>query len=344
MTIVADENSVIAGGNALPIAGLAGNFDTWPGPVIEVLRDGSVAEANEPGRELVSLMLAGEGGPLRGLISLAFDAGGSVSDRIEVVRDGKTSWYECVILSTGVDRVMVLARDETYNLNIRQALFESRQRYRDLVVISSDFAWETDADGVFVFVSPHGAMGYSAEDLVGHHPIEFVIDTDVDMEELPFSARTPSTNEQIWMRDGDGKEACLVASAVPVVDQEGVWCGARGLCRDVTDERLRDSALAQANVREQVVAYIVNQIREQARPAAMLEAAVAMLGRAASASAAVYHKTGDGAYESAATHGDWPEDFAIESVLPDSGDLIEPFRSSTAGYLTMVAISRKSVV
>jgi diguanylate cyclase (GGDEF)-like protein/PAS domain S-box-containing protein len=243
------------------------------------------------------------------------------------------------VLSTGADRALILARDETYNLNVRQALFESRQRYRDLVVISSDFAWETDASGVFVFVSPHGAMGYSAEDLVGHRPIEFVIDTDVDMEELPFSTRTSSTNEQIWMRDGDGREACLVASAVPVVDQDGVWCGARGLCRDVTEERLRDSELAQANVREQVVAYIVNQIREQARPAAMLEAAVAMLGRAASASAAVYHNTGDGKYESAATHGDWPEDFVIESVLPDSGDLTVPFRSSAAGHPTMVVIT-----
>lgn len=339
MTVVAEENTGVAGGAEPPIASLVGKFEAWPGPVIEVMRDGSVVAANDPGREMAALLLAGSDGPLRGLIALAFDAGGSVSDRVEVVKDGKSNWYECVVLSIGADRALVLARDETYNLNVRQALFESRQRYRDLVVISSDFAWETDASGVFVFVSPHGAMGYSAEDLVGHRPIEFVIDTDADEDELPFSARTPMTNEQIWMRDGDGQETCLVASAVPVVDPEGVWCGARGLCRDVTEERLRDSALAQANVREQVVAYIVNQIREQARPAAMLEAAVAMLGRAASASAAVYHKTDDGTYESDATHGDWPEDFAIESVLPESGDIAAPFRSSTAGHLTMVVIT-----
>jgi len=337
--VAADTNTAIAADVKPEVASIAERCSTWPGPIIEVLRDGTVSEANAPGRQLATLLLADEDGPLRGLISLAFDAGGSVSDRVDVVQDGKTSWYECVVMSTGADRALVLARDETYNLNVRQALFESRQRYRDLVVISSDFAWETDADGVFVFVSPHGAMGYSAEDLVGHRPIEFVIDSDVDMAELPFSTRTPATNEQIWMRDGDGRETCLVASAVPVVDHEGVWCGARGLCRDVTEERLRDSALAQANVREQVVAYIVNQIREQARPAAMLEAAVAMLGRAASASAAVYHNTGDGKYELAATHGDWPDDLILESVLPDSGDLTEPFRSTTAGHLTMVSIT-----
>lgn len=339
MSSVVDQNMNFNSGAELPLSGLSGTLQSWPGPIIEVLRDGTVAQVNEAGRGLVPYVLAGGESPLRGMIALAFEAGGSVSDRVEVVRDGKSSWYECVILPVDAERAMVLVRDETYNLNVRQALFESRQRYRDLVVISSDFAWETDANGVFIFVSPHGAMGYSAEDLVGHHPIEFVIDSEVDRSELPYSTRTPVTNAQIWMRGGDGEEACLVASAVPVVDHEGTWRGARGLCRDVTEERLRDSTLAQAKVREQVVAYIVNQVREQAKPEAMLEAAVAMLGRAESSSAAVYSRTKNNQYELNATHDDWPADLAIESVLPTTGDLTEPFRSSAAGHITMTSIT-----
>ena len=339
MTIAADKNRVFADGTEPPMTGLAGSFESWPGPVIEVLRDGTVVQANKSGRDLVPSILVGKNSSLRGMISLSFEAGGSVSDRLEIVTDGKNSWYECVVLPIAGERALVLARDETYNLNVRQALFESRQRYRDLVVISSDFAWETDANGVFVFVSPHGAIGYSAEDLVGHDPIEFVIDNEVDLSELPFSTRTPITSTQFWMRDGDGQEACLVASAVPVVDHEGTWRGARGLCRDVTEERLRDSALAQAKVREQVVAYIVNQIREQAKPEAMLEAAVAMLGRAESASAAVYSRTKTGEYELNATHDDWPVGLVIESVLPTSGDLTEPFRSAAAGHRIMASIT-----
>lgn len=189
MTSAADSNPNVAGSSEPPLSGLAATFETWPGPVIEVMRDGSVAQANEAGRALVPEVLVGEDSDMRKMVSLAFDAGGSVSDRLEVIRDDKSSWYECVILPLAVDRALVLVRDETYNLNVRQALFESRQRYRDLVVISSDFAWETDANGVFIFVSPHGAMGYSAEDLVGHHPIEFVIDTEVDRSELPYSTR-----------------------------------------------------------------------------------------------------------------------------------------------------------
>ena len=321
------------------MVGLASTFETWPGPVIEARRDGTVVQANKSGHEIIPKVFAGEDSALRAMVALAFEAAGSVSDRLEIVQEGKSSWYECVILPVDAEHALVLLRDDTYNLNVRQALFESRQRYRDLVVISSDFAWETDASGVFIFVSPHGAMGYSAEDLVGHQPIEFVIDNEVDKSELPYSTRTPMTNTQIWMRGGDGEEICLVASAVPVVDHEGTWRGARGLCRDVTEERLRDSALAQAKVREQVVAYIVNQIREQAKPEAMLEAAVAMLGRAESASAAVYSRSKSGEYELSATHDDWPADLSVETVLPTSGDLTVPFRSAAAGHRTMASVT-----
>ena len=318
---------------------LAGTFETWPGPVIEARRDGTVVQANKHGHDLVPKVLVGEDSDLRRMIALAFEAAGSISDRLEVVEDGKSCWYECVVLPIDGERALVLVRDDTYNLNVRQALFESRQRYRDLVVISSDFAWETDANGDFVFVSPHGAMGYSAEDLVGHHPVEFVVDTEIEGSELPYSTRTPVTNAQVWMRGGDGEEVCLVASAVPVVDHEGTWRGARGLCRDITEERLRDSALAQAKVREQVVAYIVNQMREQAKPEAMLESAVAMLGRAESAAAAVYGRSNNGDYELRATHDEWPTRLKIDSILPTTGDLTEPFRSSAADHRIMAAIT-----
>ena len=63
--------------------------------------------------------------------------------------------------------VLVLARDITLERSLRAALIESRQRYKDLVEAASDFAWETDAQGRFTFVSSGGALGYSAAELVG---------------------------------------------------------------------------------------------------------------------------------------------------------------------------------
>ncbi|TDI57171.1 MAG: PAS domain S-box protein, partial [Alphaproteobacteria bacterium] len=71
---------------------------------------------------------------------------------------------------------LVLGRNVVLEHNLRTALVESRQRYKDLVEISSDFAWETDAGGVFAFVSPQGALGYRAEELVGRPPSDFFVE------------------------------------------------------------------------------------------------------------------------------------------------------------------------
>jgi hypothetical protein len=42
---------------------------------------------------------------------------------------------------------------------IRDALMDSRQRWRHLVDLAADLAFETDAKGRFVFVQPETALG-----------------------------------------------------------------------------------------------------------------------------------------------------------------------------------------
>lgn len=314
---------------ALPQPNLDGvdvAFSAWPGAVIEFSANGIVIGANDLGGHFARVALGQSGSSLAGLVALTQQAQGSVCDRVEASIEGASRWFECVALPASRGRVLVFARDTTYDVNIRQALFDSRQRYRDLVTISSDFAWETDAAGRFVFVSPHGALGYSPEDMLGRSPVEFLVDTEGGGADLPFHARQPVIHAQVWLRNIEDEEACLMASAVPVMGADGEWRGARGLCRDVTRERLRDSELAQSKVREQVVAYIVNQIREEARPRAMLEAAASMLGRATSSEAAVMSYAPDEGWEILATHGDWPEsvDAAhLSAHLAESGDTFE---------------------
>lgn len=298
----------------------------WPGAVIELASNGIVIGANDLGAHIARESMKRVGSPIVGLVTLAHQTRGSVSDKVEVSFDGTPRWFECMALPASRDRVSVLARDSTYDVNIRQALFESRQRYRDLVTISSDFAWETDAEGRFVFVSPHGALGYSPEDLLGRRPEEFLVESGAANVELPFQARKPVVHAQVWLRDIENNEACLLASAVPVTGSEGEWLGARGLCRDVTNERLRDSEFAQSKVREQVVAYIVNQIREEARPQAMLEAAASMLGRATSSEAAVMSYAPEEGWRILATHGNCPETIdasLLAAHLADGGDTFE---------------------
>src|ERR1039458_8251004 len=50
---------------------------------------------------------------------------------------------------------------------LRNALLDSRQRWRDLVNMTADFAFETDEQGRFSFVMPDPALGWSAVTLLG---------------------------------------------------------------------------------------------------------------------------------------------------------------------------------
>ena len=105
------------------------------------------------------------------------------------------------------DTALVIARDITLERSLRVALIESRQRYKDLVEASSDFAWETDSEGRFTFVSPRGAVGYAAGQLVGHRADEVFLDSGGEAAS-PFATRVPLERVEIWVRTAAAGSAC----------------------------------------------------------------------------------------------------------------------------------------
>src|SRR5207253_2564161 len=57
---------------------------------------------------------------------------------------------------------------------LRGALLESRQRWRDLVTMAADLAFETDAWGRFTFLAPDPALGWASGTLLGQ-PAELLL-------------------------------------------------------------------------------------------------------------------------------------------------------------------------
>jgi len=179
------------------------------------------------------------------------------------------------------------ADDETarrgFATSLTRALIESRQRYKDLVELSSEFAWETDASGRFVFVSPAGALGHEAEELVGRCPREFRTEGDAAV----FAAAEPQDEVELGLRRADGSDARVLVTAAPVFAADGAWCGARGIWRDVTDERARERELALARSRERLVTHLLRTMRDEVDPEKALAAALEATTHALAADGAI---------------------------------------------------------
>ncbi|OAN51107.1 diguanylate cyclase [Paramagnetospirillum marisnigri] len=254
----------------------ADGLAAFPGAAVALDRDGLIIASNARAEILAAAIAQERLGCLRDIL----DKPGVNAVESLALPSGGTLILDLVALPTESGVMLVLGRDVTLERNLRAALVESRQRYKDLVEISSDFAWEIGPDGRFVFVSPKGAMGFAADELVGRLPSDFILPEEGHAHLSPFETNAELEDVEVWMRQSDGSQACLLASATPIRGERGDWKGVRGVCRDVTQERLRDAALSRANNRERLLGYIVRTIRDEVDPADMLKTAAEATARA----------------------------------------------------------------
>ncbi|MCH7832899.1 MAG: sensor domain-containing diguanylate cyclase, partial [Proteobacteria bacterium] len=280
----------------------------YPGAALLVADDGSILHSNAKAAGLEALIQHDAAPEIKNLIEEA-RTNGSVAAGSVSLNSAKGEIVLEIIVVPGLgeaSEMVVMARDMTMERNLRTALVESRQRYKDLVEVSSDFSWEVNPEGEFVFVSPRGALGFKAEELINKKTEDFVISPE-EFSPLPFVSQRPLDNVEIWMNHKDGSTACVILSCVPLMAEEDgkqVWKGTRGVCRNVTEEREYESALALARRREQHLNYIVSTIRDELEPHNMLNAAAAATARALGvAGCRIYRRDGNNKFMIAAEHG-----------------------------------------
>lgn len=174
--------------------------------------------------------------------------------------DGEQYYELFFIPHPAASKMLILARETTLEHNLIVALMESRQLFKDLVSCSSDFAWETNATGDFIYVSPKGALGYTALELVGRPSGDLLCATPA--KDSAFQTETPVDSADLWLYCSDGSKACVTISAVPRFGPNGIREGARGVCRDITQIKNQQALLEQARSREKLMTDIVGAMRD----------------------------------------------------------------------------------
>src|SRR5208283_17 len=176
---------------------------------------------------------------------------------------------------------------------LRNALLDSRQRWRDLVNMAADFAFETDEQGRFSFVMPDPALGWSAVTLLGQP-------ADLRLAELsesggfnPFRTTRPIRRHRTWLKRPDGTLACIAFAAAPLLDGRGRQIGVRGLGIDVTEQDSAEAQMAAMLRRSEVLDYILTVMRNEVETPRVMHAALDALANALGAEGAAVISTGE---------------------------------------------------
>jgi diguanylate cyclase (GGDEF)-like protein/PAS domain S-box-containing protein len=239
-------------------------LDRFPGPALVADQNLRVLRANVHAGLLVEALEA-PSGPVATLIRRTFAHDAPIVHKLSLVSRSGVHHIELFALPTTIAKstrakatlkvVAVLCRDMTLEQNLTQSLVASRQMFKDLLSCSGDFAWETDTDGIFRYVSPKGGFGYGAHEMAGRPASDFLASPQDDHN--PFLACDSGHSGTFNLLNGDGSIALVHLVAVPVVDGEGRWQGTRGICRDISAHARRDLALRKLQTMEALQGALV---------------------------------------------------------------------------------------
>ena len=185
---------------------------------------------------------------------------------------------------------------------LRNALLDSRQRWRDLVNMAADFAFETDDHGRLSFVMPDPALGWSAATLIGQPAELLLADTAGAGTFNPFRITKPVRRRRAWLKRADGTIACVTFAASPLLDGKGRRIGVRGLGIDVTEQDSAEAQVAMMLRRGEVLDHILSLMRKEVTAARMMRAILEALASALGAEGAATIDADDGGSAPSLTH------------------------------------------
>ncbi|HEY9612053.1 PAS domain S-box protein [Allocoleopsis sp.] len=125
----------------------------------------------------------------------------------------------------------------------QEQLKESEERFRNLVETSSDWVWEVNENAVYTYASPkvESVLGYKASDVLGKTTFDFMPPQErqrvADLFAQLSTSRQPFTCVENTTIHKDGHLVVLERSGVPIFDAKGIFCGYRGIDRDITERK-----------------------------------------------------------------------------------------------------------
>ena len=181
-----------------------------------------------------------------------------------VDKAGRTRWGETNVARIeweGKPAILAVVGDVSERVAARQALEESERLYRLLADNSSDVIWTSDLDIRITYVSPSvtRVLGYSPDEIKAmpferwFPPSSLDLVARIHTEDLSAESRQPGSMAErvvdVEMVTRDGSLVWVEAAIKGIRDAEGRLVGFQGACREITQRKKAQEAMAASEER-----------------------------------------------------------------------------------------------
>jgi PAS domain S-box-containing protein len=160
------------------------------------------------------------------------------------------------------------------NAKLYQDIQVSETRFRDVALASADWVWEVDLQGRYTYCSDKvfDVLGYRPEEMYGKHMLDFM--PVYESERIaPIMENVLTKQERMVDFENrtltqDGREIILTTNGLPILDENDVMIGYRGVNKDVTAQRLDEAIdeviadIVKVGVETEIVEKALEQIHQ----------------------------------------------------------------------------------
>jgi len=151
-----------------------------------------------------------------------------------------------------------ILRDISDRKRAEEALKASETRFRALVETTSDWVWEVDEHDLYSYASPKvfEYLGYTPEEVLGRSLHDFLVPGGKGGFRSHYgacrAANKPFFSHEKKCLHKSGATVIIDTSGVPVYRADGSFAGFRGIDRNITERKMLEQRLSQAQKMEVV--------------------------------------------------------------------------------------------